>query len=111
METTSSNTTPYIDSSTTTARVVYNKHLFLQTATCQAIAGAFTWAAILITGYHVSRKNEEKGEETLRDPTDLDLPPSATLHGPSGTEMDCASIVHRANLFFCLVVESGDVHQ
>ena len=31
----------------------YNNHLFLQTAACQTIAGAFTWAAILITGYHV----------------------------------------------------------
>jgi hypothetical protein len=33
--------------------IVYNHQLFLQTAICQAIAGAFTWAAILITGYHV----------------------------------------------------------
>ncbi|CAF0872754.1 unnamed protein product [Adineta steineri] len=33
--------------------VVYNNHLFLQTAACQAIAGAFTWAAILITGYQI----------------------------------------------------------
>ncbi|CAF1238827.1 unnamed protein product [Adineta ricciae] len=36
-----------------TTTVVYNNHLFLQTAACQAIAGAFTWAAILITGYHI----------------------------------------------------------
>ena len=45
-----------ITSSTTevpSTTVVYNNHLFLQTATCQSIAGAFTWAAILITGYHV----------------------------------------------------------
>ena len=38
-----------------TTPVVYNNHLFLQTAACQSIAGAFTWAAILITGYHVRR--------------------------------------------------------
>jgi hypothetical protein len=38
---------------TPTTAIVYNNHLFLQTAACQSIAGAFTWAAILITGYHV----------------------------------------------------------
>ncbi|CAF4557642.1 unnamed protein product [Rotaria sp. Silwood1] len=31
----------------------YNDRLFLHTIACQAIAGAFTWAAILITGYHI----------------------------------------------------------
>ena len=36
-----------------TTTVFYTDRLFLQTIACQAIAGAFTWAAILITGYHV----------------------------------------------------------
>jgi hypothetical protein len=36
-----------------TTTVFYNERLFLQTVACQAIAGAFTWAAIFITGYHV----------------------------------------------------------
>jgi len=39
-----------------TTTIVYNNRLFLHTAACQAIAGAFTWAAILITGYHVRKK-------------------------------------------------------
>lgn len=39
-----------------TATVIYNDRLFLHTITCQAIAGAFTWAAILITSYHVKDK-------------------------------------------------------
>jgi hypothetical protein len=38
---------------TETTTVIYNERLFLHTVACQAIAGAFTWAAILITGYHV----------------------------------------------------------
>jgi hypothetical protein len=38
---------------TTTTAIVDNEHLFLHTTACQAIAGAFTWLAILITGYHV----------------------------------------------------------
>ena len=46
----------------TTTTVVYNNHLFLQTAACQAIAGAFTWAAILITGYHVRNSCYFSGE-------------------------------------------------
>ena len=37
--------------------MAYNIHPFLQTAACQSIAGAFTWAAIFITGYHV-KKNQ-----------------------------------------------------
>lgn len=40
-------------SSMSTKVPVYNDNLFLQTALCQTIAGAFTWLAILITGYHV----------------------------------------------------------
>jgi hypothetical protein len=36
-----------------TTTIMYNDRLFLHTVACQAIAGAFTWAAILITGYHV----------------------------------------------------------
>ncbi|CAF4195467.1 unnamed protein product [Rotaria sp. Silwood2] len=36
-----------------TTTVVYNDRLFLHTVACQTIAGAFTWAAILITGYHI----------------------------------------------------------
>lgn len=63
-----SNSSPLIEAttiminptSTTTTPVVYNNHLFLQTATCQAIAGAFTWAAILITGYHVRATRNKK---------------------------------------------------
>jgi len=52
----SPNTQTTTESSTTTTPVVYNTHPFLQTAACQSIAGAFTWAAILITGYHVKKK-------------------------------------------------------
>jgi len=37
----------------TTRTIIYNDRLFLHTVLCQAIAGAFTWAAILITGHHV----------------------------------------------------------
>lgn len=40
-----------VQSNTTT--IIYNDRLFLHTIACQAIAGAFTWAAILLTGYHV----------------------------------------------------------
>ncbi|CAF3357420.1 unnamed protein product [Rotaria sp. Silwood1] len=36
-----------------TTTVVYNNHLFLHTTACQTIAGAFTWTAIIITGYHI----------------------------------------------------------
>lgn len=36
--------------------IVYNDRLFLHTVACQAIAGVFTWAAILITSYHVNEK-------------------------------------------------------
>jgi hypothetical protein len=50
----SPNTQTTTEPSTTT--VVYNTHPFLQTAACQSIAGAFTWAAIFITGYHVKKK-------------------------------------------------------
>lgn len=46
-------TTTTTGPSTTTTPVVYNFHPFLQTAACQSVAGAFTWAAIFITGYHV----------------------------------------------------------
>jgi hypothetical protein len=48
---------PSIQSTTEplTTTIVYNNRLFLHTAACQAIAGAFTWAAILITGYHVRK--------------------------------------------------------
>ncbi len=49
-------TTTESSTTTTTTPVVYNTHPFLQTAACQSIAGAFTWAAILITGYHVKKK-------------------------------------------------------
>ncbi|CAF1055274.1 unnamed protein product [Adineta steineri] len=38
---------------TTTAAIVYGDQLFLHTVACQAIAGAFTWAAIFITSYHI----------------------------------------------------------
>ncbi|CAF0925190.1 unnamed protein product [Adineta steineri] len=38
---------------TTTAAIVYSDQLFLHTVACQAIAGAFTWAAIFITSYHI----------------------------------------------------------
>ncbi len=41
-----------------TTTVVYNTHPFLQTVACQTIAGAFTWAAIFITGYHVSKTKQ-----------------------------------------------------
>lgn len=41
-----------------TTTVIYNNHLFLHTTACQAIAGAFTWAAIFITGYHVRYINK-----------------------------------------------------
>lgn len=58
---TSSSSSTLTSTSTTTTITsivanVDNPHLFLQTVTCQTIAGAFTWAAILITGYHVSRR-------------------------------------------------------
>jgi hypothetical protein len=43
----------------TTTTVVINTHPFLQTTACQAIAGAFTWAAIFITGYHVNKNQKE----------------------------------------------------
>ncbi|CAM2704562.1 unnamed protein product [Rotaria socialis] len=36
-----------------TATIFYDDRLFLHTIACQAIAGAFTWAAILITSYHI----------------------------------------------------------
>ncbi len=49
-------TTTESSTTTTTTPVVYNTHPFLQTAACQSIAGAFTWAAIFITGYHVKKK-------------------------------------------------------
>jgi hypothetical protein len=50
---------PTTTQSPTTTAVVINTHPFLQTTACQTIAGAFTWAAIFITGYHVNktRKN------------------------------------------------------
>ncbi|CAF0906793.1 unnamed protein product [Adineta steineri] len=38
---------------TTTPAIVYSDQLFLHTVACQAIAGAFTWAAIFITSYHI----------------------------------------------------------
>ena len=41
-----------------TTTVVYNKHLFLHTTACKAIAGTFTWTAILITGCHVRNKKK-----------------------------------------------------
>ncbi|CAF0904046.1 unnamed protein product [Rotaria sordida] len=47
----SSTSQPTTEPSTTT--VIYNNHLFLHTTACQTIAGAFTWAAIFITGYHI----------------------------------------------------------
>lgn len=53
METTQTTTEPL------TTTVVYNNHLFLQTTACQTIAGAFTWAAIFITGYHVRNKSNK----------------------------------------------------
>ncbi len=37
-----------------TTTIIYNDRLFLHTLTCQIIAGVFTWAAILITGFHVN---------------------------------------------------------
>jgi hypothetical protein len=40
-----------------TTTSIYNDHLFLQTVTCKAIAGIFTWTAIFITVYHV--RNDE----------------------------------------------------
>jgi hypothetical protein len=43
-----------VNHSTTT--VFYSDRLFLHTVACQAIAGAFTWAAIFITSYHVKRE-------------------------------------------------------
>jgi hypothetical protein len=45
--------TTIITTTTTSAAPVYDDRLFLQTTACQAIAGAFTWAAILITSYQV----------------------------------------------------------
>lgn len=33
------------------------ERLFLNTVACQAIAGAFTWAAIFITGHHVKKED------------------------------------------------------
>jgi len=51
------NTQTTTEPSTTT--VFYNTHPFLQTAACQSIAGAFTWAAIFITGYHVKKKENK----------------------------------------------------
>ena len=47
------NSSTWPGNQSTTAAPIYNDHLFLQTTVCQAISGAFTWAAILITGYHV----------------------------------------------------------
>jgi hypothetical protein len=38
----------------TITKVLYINRLFLNTVACQAIAGAFTFAAILNTGYHVN---------------------------------------------------------
>ncbi len=40
----------------TTTAIVNSENLFLNTRLCQVIAGAFTWAAIFITGYHVNRR-------------------------------------------------------
>lgn len=54
--TTSTSTTTSITTTiTSTESKVHHEPLFLQSVLCQTIAGAFTWAAILITGYHVSR--------------------------------------------------------
>ena len=41
-----------------TSTIAYNEHLFLHTTACQAIAGAFTWAAIFVTGYHVKQNRQ-----------------------------------------------------
>ena len=38
---------------TTTPIIISYDRLFLHTVACQAIAGAFTWAAIIITAHHV----------------------------------------------------------
>ena len=56
-----STSTSFTSSTTeTTPYSISNDRLFLQTALCQTIAGAFTWTAILITVYHVSSNVEEK---------------------------------------------------
>ena len=87
-----------------------SSHLFLQTATCQAIAGAFTWAAILLTGYHVGETNERF--DVLDSPVArLDLPSFASLQCAIGTEMDRSTSVHRAYLFLRFMAQSSDVHQ
>ena len=41
---------------TTTPMFISHERLFLHTVACQAIAGAFTWAAIFITGHHVRQR-------------------------------------------------------
>ena len=56
----SSQTSVNVDNTTmmtTTPMFISHERLFLHTVACQAIAGAFTWAAIFITGHHVRRKN------------------------------------------------------
>ena len=52
-------TTTQSTAESSTTNVIYNNHLFLKTVTCQTIAGAFTWAAIFITGYHVRNSNQK----------------------------------------------------
>ncbi len=43
----------------TTTTIVNSENLFLNTRFCQVIAGVFTGAAILITGYHVNRRKSK----------------------------------------------------
>ncbi|CAF0835352.1 unnamed protein product [Didymodactylos carnosus] len=57
----------------TSSSFPYNDHIFLQTSVCQAIAGAFTWAAILMIGHqiychlrHYNVPSEQKWIATLQ---------------------------------------------
>ena len=62
-------------------------------------------------GLSCESKKHRPIPERERNRVDLDLSSFATLHGPRGTEMDRASVIHRPDLLFRLLVESGDVHQ
>jgi hypothetical protein len=92
----------------TTTPVVINTHPFLQTTACQTIAGAFTWAAILITGYHVNKKTKRISLEILIM-IYLDLSSFTVLSCSIGTKMDHSFIIHRSYLFVCFMVEFSDV--
>ncbi len=57
LSTTSTLTSTQPTIKSTITAIIYNDRLFLHTVACQTIAGAFTWAAIIITGYHVKKNS------------------------------------------------------